>query len=56
MIERTGLAGERNLGRKALGAEVVLHVDHDQRGTRRIDRVMAEELALAAKQALLDGI
>ena len=49
------LARQRNLGRKALGDEVVLHVDHDQRGAAGVDRIVADELALAAKHAVLDG-
>jgi hypothetical protein len=46
---RHDLPGERNFGRKAFGDEVVLHVNHDKRGARRIDRIVACELALAAE-------
>jgi hypothetical protein len=33
-----------------------LHVDHDQRGAAGLDGVVAQELALAANDALLDRV
>jgi hypothetical protein len=33
-----------------------LHVDHNQRGAAGLDRVVAQELALAADDALLDRV
>src|SRR5437660_12672964 len=50
------VASGGNLNRKALGDEIVLHVNHHQRGADSVDFIMVHELALPAKQALLDGI
>jgi hypothetical protein len=52
---RHDLAGNRNLGRKALSDEMILHVDDDERGARGIDRIVARKLTLPAEQALPDG-
>jgi hypothetical protein len=47
---------QRHFKRKPLGHEVVLHVDNDQRGAAGLDGVVAQELALAANDALLDRV
>src|SRR5271156_4072770 len=52
---RHDVARDRNLERKALGNEIVLHVDHHEGRAPCFDGVMAGKLALTADDAFLDG-